>query len=64
MPDGTHMVHLYADVPEALDVQALFLRQGIENQETVMVVSPQHHREQLLSSMEHDGPGNPCLFPL
>jgi len=55
VPDGTHMAHLYADVSEALDVQTFFLRQGIENQETVMVVSPLHHREQLLSSMEHDG---------
>lgn len=55
VPDGTHMAHLYADVSEALDVQTFFLHQGIENQETVMVVSPLHHREQLLSSMEHDG---------
>ena len=55
VPDGTHMAHLFADVSEALDVQALFLRQGIENKETVMVISPQHRREQLLSAMEQEG---------
>jgi excisionase family DNA binding protein len=55
VPDGTHMAHMYADVSEALEVQALFLRQGIQNRETVMVVSPQHHREQLLSNLKQDG---------
>jgi excisionase family DNA binding protein len=55
VPDGTHMVHLYGDVSEAMGVQALFLRQGIENKETVMVVSPQHRREQLLFAMEQEG---------
>ena len=55
VPDGTHMAHLYADLSEALEVQALFLRQGIEKKETVMVVSPQHRREQLLSAMAQDG---------
>lgn len=55
VPDGTHMVHLYGDLSEAMGVQALFLRQGIENKETVMVVSPQHRREQLLSAMEQEG---------
>jgi excisionase family DNA binding protein len=55
VPDGTHMAHLYTEVSEALEVQALFLRRGIENRETVMVVSPQHHREQLLSNLKQDG---------
>ncbi len=55
VPDGTHMAHLYADVSESLGVQAFFVRQGIENNETVMVVSPQDRREKLLLAMEQDG---------
>ncbi|HKJ97537.1 MAG TPA: MEDS domain-containing protein [Desulfotignum sp.] len=55
VPDGTHLAHLYTHLSESLGVQAFFVRQGIENKETVMVVSPQDRREKLLSAMEQDG---------
>jgi len=55
VPDGTHLTHLYFDLQEALGLQAFFLRQGLENAETVMVVSPDDRKEKLFQTLEQTG---------
>ncbi len=55
VPDGSHLAHFYADLSEALGIQAFYVRQGIENRETVLVVSPRSRKEKLFSAMEQDG---------
>lgn len=62
VPDGSHLAHFYADVSEALGVQASYVRQGIENGETVLVVSTRSRREKLFSVMEQDGLDIPKLI--
>ena len=55
VPDGSHVTHLYLDVSEALGIQAFFIRQGLANQETVMVVAPADRRDTLLDTLVHEG---------
>ncbi|MBI4642988.1 MAG: helix-turn-helix domain-containing protein, partial [Deltaproteobacteria bacterium] len=55
VPDGSHLTHLYLDVQEALGLQESFLRQGLENGETVLVVAPDDRREFLLQTLTQTG---------
>jgi len=55
VPDGSHLTHLYLDVQEALGLQESFLRQGLENGETVLVVAPDDRRELLLQTLTQSG---------
>lgn len=55
VPDGSHLTHLYGDVQEALAVQVSYLRQGIENGETVLVVATKDTREIILRTLEEHG---------
>lgn len=52
IPDGSHLTHLYNDAQDALDVQIGFVRQGFENDETVLVVATDEKKEALLKALD------------
>jgi transcriptional repressor of dcmA and dcmR len=62
VPDGTHLTHLYFDAPEALEVQASFVRQGLDNGETVLVIAPDEGRENLWRTMSQGGLDVPAFM--
>ena len=52
IPDGSHFTHLYYDARESLDVQVGFVRQGLENDETILVVATDEKKETLLKTLD------------
>jgi len=52
IPDGSHFTHLYYDMRESLDVQVGFVRQGLENEETVLVVATDDKKDALLKTLD------------
>jgi len=52
IPDGSHFTHLYYDARESLDVQVGFVLQGIENDETVLVVATDEKKDALLKILD------------
>lgn len=55
VPDGAHISHLYVDPEEALDLQTSYVRQGLVNGETVLVIAPDERRALLLQTLEQGG---------
>lgn len=56
IPDGSHFTHLYYDTRESLDVQVGFVRKGIENNETVLVVATEERKDALLKTLDDQFP--------
>jgi len=53
--DGTHLTHFYAAPEEALEVQLSYVRQGLLNDETVLVVAAGERQRLLLERLEGRG---------
>jgi excisionase family DNA binding protein len=54
-PDGSHMTHLYQDSREALEVGTSYLLQGLNNQETVLLVAPADRTEAFMRMLKEHG---------
>lgn len=55
VPDGTHLTHLHDNQEEALHTQVSFIRQGLENGETVLMIAPAASRQRCLQSLARGG---------
>lgn len=55
VPDGSHLTHLSLDTGEALDVGASYLREGLNNGETVLLVAHAARAELILRNLQERG---------
>ncbi|MDZ7641581.1 MAG: MEDS domain-containing protein [Desulfurivibrio sp.] len=55
VPDGSHLTHLHDNQEEALHLQVSFIRQGLENGETVLLIAPAASRQRCLQSLSQGG---------
>lgn len=61
VPDGAHLTHLYSDAQEAQDLQEGFVRRGLEDGETVLLVATEDRRARLLDTLSRSGLDIPGL---
>ena len=55
VPDGTHLTHLSMNISEALDIGSAYLREGLEREETVLLVVGTGNIDKLLSRLQSSG---------
>ncbi len=53
VPDGSHVTHLSLNPDESLDMAASFVIEGLVNEETVCVVSPDVENKRLFEVLKH-----------
>lgn len=55
VPDGSHVTHLSLEIPEALEVGASYLFEGLTRGETVLLVAPAGQTERILRMLPERG---------
>lgn len=69
MLDGSHLTHLSLDTRESLDIGTSFVLEGLNNDETVLLVAPEVGKERFIKTLQELGAdtenlrkkGNLCL---
>ncbi|HBB16857.1 MAG TPA: hypothetical protein DCZ97_07605 [Syntrophus sp. (in: bacteria)] len=55
VPDGAHVTHLSLGMREALDVEASYVLEGLNNGETVLLVAPETRTEKFIKTLQERG---------
>jgi transcriptional repressor of dcmA and dcmR len=53
VPDGSHVTHLSLDPDDSLDTALSFIVEGLANDETVSVVSPEAESKKIIEALQH-----------